>query len=133
MALRIILAVVAVLFALNGLNMLFNPVGWYQSIPSVVHTGPLNQHFVRDIGCAYLTASLALGLAAWRLANFWPGVLTALAFVGLHGLVHVWETIEGLPASEHMGVVDNLGVYGPPIVLVLIILWVSFQPKLKEA
>jgi hypothetical protein len=133
MALRIILAVVGVLLALNGFNMLFDPVGWYQSIPSVVHTGPLNQHFVRDIGIAYLAATLGLGLAAWRLSYFWPGVLTALAFVGLHGLLHIWETLLGFPASQHAGVIDIVGVYGPPIVLLLIILWVSFQPQVKEA
>ena len=133
MALRIVLALLAAFLALNGFNMLFNPAGWYESIPSVAHTGPLNPHFVRDIGCAYLASAVALGFAAWRMSYLWPGLLSALAFVGLHGLLHIWETILGFPASHHMGVIDIVGVYGPPIILILIIAWVSFQPKLKEA
>ena len=130
---RIVLTFVALLLALNGINMLFDPPGWYASIQSVAHTGPLNPHFVRDIGCAYLTAAFGVELAAARPVHFWPGILSALAFLGLHALVHIWETIEGMPAAQHMGTVDMLGVYGPPFILALIIAWARFQPALKEA
>ena len=132
MALRIILAAVALLLALNGLNMLFDPAGWYASVPSVPHTGPLNPHFVRDIGIAYLTSSLSVGLAAWRGAYFWPGLITALAFLGLHALLHIWEAIIGLPASMHMSTVDLVGVYGPAVILLAIVGWVRLQPGTKE-
>ena len=42
----------------NGLWMLFAPAHWYQNLPAgVPDTGPLNVHFVRDIGAAFATAS----------------------------------------------------------------------------
>jgi hypothetical protein len=50
--------------AANGLFMLADPAGWYGLVPGVPMTGPLNVHFVRDIGCAYAVAGL--GLAARR-------------------------------------------------------------------
>ena len=38
----------------NGLWMLADPVGWYREIPAAVPDfGPLNEHFVRDIGSAF--------------------------------------------------------------------------------
>jgi len=40
--------------AANGLLVLFDPAGWYAVAPGVPETGPLNPHFVRDIGCAYI-------------------------------------------------------------------------------
>jgi hypothetical protein len=51
--------------AANGLLMPFDPVGWYAVGPGVTETGPLNPHFVRDIGCAYILTGFALaGLAS---------------------------------------------------------------------
>jgi hypothetical protein len=44
--------------------MLLDPAGWYALAPRVPETGPLNPHFVRDIGCAYILTGFALaGLA----------------------------------------------------------------------
>jgi len=34
----------------NGLFMLVVPSAWYHFVPGVTHTGPFNQHFIRDIG-----------------------------------------------------------------------------------
>jgi hypothetical protein len=42
--------------AANGLAMLYDPAGWYGVVPGVPDTGPLNAHFVRDIGCTYVVA-----------------------------------------------------------------------------
>ena len=45
----------------NGLWMLADPGHWYEHLPAgVPDTGPLNAHFVRDIGCAFLTMGGAL-------------------------------------------------------------------------
>ena len=53
------------LFALgnlaNGLWMLADPAGWYARLPAAVpDTGPLNVHFVRDIGSAFTVTGIAL-------------------------------------------------------------------------
>ena len=59
------------------------------------HTGPLNEHFLSDVGAAYLTAGLALLLAAyikkWRV----PFAVSAVFFLGLHSLIHITEVVSG--------------------------------------
>jgi hypothetical protein len=40
--------------AVNGLVMLGFPADWYPTVPGVIDVGPFNAHFIRDIGVAYL-------------------------------------------------------------------------------
>src|SRR5262249_52922948 len=49
-----IAVVVGLALAANGTFMLVAPSAWYGLVPGVAATGPLNAHFVRDIGAAYL-------------------------------------------------------------------------------
>ncbi|MDH3727746.1 MAG: hypothetical protein OER77_09455 [Myxococcales bacterium] len=45
----------------NGLWMLVNPGHWYIHLPAnVPGSGPLNEHFVRDIGCIFSLIGVAL-------------------------------------------------------------------------
>ena len=122
---RVVLAALAVLLALNGLDMLFRAEAWYHSIPSVPHTGPFNPHFVKDIGCAFLGSAFGLGLAAWRPAWTTPAVLVGSFFLAAHALVHVAETIEGHPSAAYAGVVDYVGIYGPPILALAMLAMVT--------
>ena len=115
---RIVLVVLALLLAANGLDMLFRPEAWYHSIPSVPHTGPFNPHFVKDIGCAYLGSAFGLALAAWRPAWWMPSALVAAFFLVAHALVHLVETFGGHPSAAAMGLVDYVGVYGPPLLII---------------
>lgn len=56
---------------LNGAFMVADPFAWYRSLPNVRFTGPPNQHFLRDIGLAYITCSLLLGYGARYLQGRW--------------------------------------------------------------
>jgi len=123
MWLRIVLVLVIAVLAGNGVHMLFAPEHWYHSIPSVPMTGPFNAHFVRDIGCAYLAAAVGLVFGLWRPVWLMPAGLTALVFLGLHAGIHVWEALEHTEAAAHSGVVDSLGVYGPPVLALLVIIF----------
>ncbi|MEJ6003126.1 hypothetical protein [Paucibacter soli] len=81
--------------AANGLLMLLAPGAWYAGMPGVFYTGPLNEHFVRDIGCAYLVAAAGL---LWRALQPQRGAAAALmgaGFLLLHAGVHVWELATG--------------------------------------
>lgn len=80
----------------NGLTMLLSPGYWYEHVPGVSLTGPLNTHFVRDIGCAYMAASAALawGLLDARLAR--PMTALAALFLVLHAAVHLYELSMGI-------------------------------------
>ena len=54
----------------NGLWMLLAPASWYHGLPAEVpDTGPLNPHFVRDIGAAFATIGAAFCVAAERRAK----------------------------------------------------------------
>jgi len=85
----------ALALAANGASMLLAPADWYAAMPGVFYTGPLNLHFVRDIGCAYLVAAAGL---LWRALRPQPGAAAALCGAGfllLHAGVHAWELASG--------------------------------------
>jgi hypothetical protein len=81
--------------AANGTAMLFSPAAWYHAVPGVAYTGPLNLHFVRDIGCAYLMAAAGLTWRALRPTTGAPAAWLGAGFLLLHAGVHVGETLAG--------------------------------------
>jgi len=117
---RIVLLAIAAFLGVNGLFMLASPTAWYYGIDSVPATGPLNVHFVRDIGCAYLAAGVGVLLGALRPAWIVPGGLAAVTFIGGHALVHLWETVAG-HAHGAPSLVDAAGVYAAPVLLLLVL------------
>jgi hypothetical protein len=105
----------------NGLWMLVDPAHWYLNLPArVPDFGPLNEHFVRDVGCAFSVVGVLLLVAivrpAWRLA----ACAVAAGFYGLHALVHVIDTTRGLVGPEHWGV-DLPAVYLPVALYVALV------------
>jgi hypothetical protein len=102
----------------NAAWMLADPAGWYAGLPAAVpDTGPLNTHFVRDIGSAFAVMGAALLLAAGRPALRAPMIAAVALFYVLHALVHVTDTIAGrLPASHWA--IDAPGVYVPAVIMV---------------
>jgi len=101
----------------NGVWMLLDPAHWYHHLPAgVPDTGPLNAHFVRDIGCAFIAFSGAL-FWAWR-APQWrkPLVVTAAAFYLAHAVLHVHDVVRGLLTSDHL-LLDAWGVYLPAVLM----------------
>lgn len=89
----------AAFLAANGLFMLLAPQAWYHAVPGVAATGPLNLHFVRDIGCAYAVAALGLGWRALAVSG-WPAALAGALFLLLHAGVHVAETLMGICGTD---------------------------------
>ena len=104
----------------NAAWMLADPAGWYAGLPAAVpDTGPLNTHFVRDIGSAFAVMGAALLLAAVRPALRAPMIAAVALFYVLHALVHVTDTIAGrLPASHWA--IDAPGVYVPAVIMVVL-------------
>lgn len=82
--------------AANGLVMLAAPFAWYHAVPGVIYTGPLNLHFVRDIGAAYLAAALGLAWRATRGNPAAPAALIGALWLLLHAGVHLAETLAGI-------------------------------------
>lgn len=99
----------------NGLWMLADPAGWFFGIPAAVpDSGPLNEHFVRDIGSVY--AMLGIGM-------LWAAVVPAVRvtmmsmvtlFYALHALVHVYDSARGLFPPAHWAI-DFPAIYLPAV------------------
>src|SRR5881398_3514893 len=93
MAIRLILLLLGVFHLVNGLWMVVSPHGWYAGIPGVSMTGPSNDHFIADIGLAFIASGIGMVMgfaartinAAFALAgSVWPM---------LHALLHIWVWI----------------------------------------
>jgi hypothetical protein len=116
MLLKVITLGLAGLMAANGAYMFMDPLAWYHAIPGVPDTGPLNIHFVRDIGIAYFTAGVAI---AWsEFGAGWRATAVGAMFISLHALLHAGETILG----HHHDVLINelLAVHLPAVLAIMI-------------
>jgi hypothetical protein len=97
--------------------MLARPGHWWAELPAgVPDFGPYNEHFVRDVGCAFATFAVALAWAAW--SPRWRPPLVALAalFLGAHAVLHVYDTARGFVDAHHWWL-DVPGVYLPAALL----------------
>jgi len=108
---RWILALLGLVHIANGLTMLLAPTAWYGLVPGVTETGPFNQHFIVDIGLAFLASGvgLAMALRDGRTA-------ATLAFAGsvwpaLHALFHITGWLTGhLPHTPQVWLSEAMGV-----------------------
>jgi hypothetical protein len=106
----------------NGLWMMVSPQSWYHDLPAgVPDTGPLNLHFVRDIGGAFLTIGVAFWLAASRPELRRGVLLFSTLFYVLHAAVHVLDLVTGHLHAEHW-LIDLPGVFLPAAVMVVLCL-----------
>jgi hypothetical protein len=108
MLIRSVCGVLAALYLANGLFMLWDPSTWYATTPGVRATGPLNPHFVRDVGFIYLLCGLAYLPAARGQA--WPWLAIGTAWPALHAGLHVTEWIAHGPPGGRAFVLELFGV-----------------------
>lgn len=102
---------------LNALWMLADPYGWYIGLPAAVPDfGPYNEHFVRDIGCTFMSLGVLLLSAVAAPAMGLPALVATTLFSGMHALVHVYDTARGFVAPAHW-TIDFPGVYAPTLLL----------------
>ncbi len=118
----------AILGLANGLVMLTLPSFWYAETPGVAETGPLNVHFIRDIGLAYLAASLAMWFGIRRK----DALLLALSaiFSAGHAATHLIDHGVGHGAHGVAAIAGEfIGIYLPAaITLLLALIWIN-RPK----
>jgi hypothetical protein len=118
---RITLAIVLGLaLAANGFLMLVDPASWYAIVPGVPETGPLNAHFVRDIGAAYLVTGVAIAALALD-AQAAPAALAGALFLTLHALVHVFDAMAGRLHADHV-LTDLVTVFAPAAIALWLVL-----------
>lgn len=111
------LVALVTLFALfNGGFMLWDPFGWYQAVGTVKFTGPPNQHFIRDIGLAFLASGAMLAFALPNLGTRWLAAFAGSVWLGAHGILHIWEVLTGICAPGIFWQ-DAPGVLGPSLLV----------------
>jgi hypothetical protein len=108
---RWILALLGLFHLLNGFTMLFAPEWWYAAVPGVSMTGPINHHFITDIGLAFIAsgagmmAGIQLGKTAAALA------LAGATWPALHALFHIWGWLDdGFPHDSRVAISEAVGV-----------------------
>jgi hypothetical protein len=117
-----ILTLLGVGMIANALWMFAGPMHWYHELPAAVpDTGPFNPHFVRDIGCAFLTAGVGLVWAARSARYRVPLTGLAALFLTAHALLHVYDTSVGNLPSDHWWL-DFGGVYLPVVLLAFVMI-----------
>jgi hypothetical protein len=106
----------------NGAWMLASPAHWYINLPAdVPGSGPLNEHFVRDIGCIFFLLGVALVASIWKRHLRVPAMVAAAAFSSAHALVHVYDQARGLFSPEHLGF--DIGPIYVSTLLLVVLTW----------
>lgn len=111
----------------NAVWMLVRPMGWYHVIPGVAGTGPANAHFIRDIGCAYLTTAMSLFWLVKCPKRAWPAALTCGGFLLMHALVHVCDALAGREHGHQLGA-DLPSIFLPGVLAV----WLAWSARHAE-
>ncbi|MGI4993377.1 hypothetical protein ACRXCV_12145 [Halobacteriovorax sp. GFR7] len=102
---------------ISGIWMLVGPTHWYENFPGrIPDFGPLNEHFVRDLGCIFLVLSIisfkSVVDSSWRKNTLF---ILQLWFTA-HAIVHLFDTLRGLVAMEHL-YMDIPLCYMPPVLV----------------
>ena len=104
----------------NGLWMLFFAENWYVTLPAGIEdTGPLNTHFVHDIGLVYCIVGLAALWCASRVSDCKVAHIGLALFTVGHALIHVVEILLGLLPPSHWLI--DLPLLFVPAILILAI------------
>jgi hypothetical protein len=104
----------------NGLSMVVDPAGWYAQVPGVPETGPLNPHFVRDIGCAYAVSGAALIGYAFE-ERLRAAALAGASFLTLHALVHVADAVASREHTDH-ALAELVTIFAPAAIALWLVL-----------
>jgi len=104
----------------NGLWMLFFAEHWFNTLPAGLHdTGPLNKHFVHDVGLVYFLCGIALIWCAFNLRSTYYLYLSVMLFFVGHALIHIVEILVGLLPPSHW-LIDLPLIFMPALILVFL-------------
>lgn len=110
----------------NGLWMLFFAQNWFNTLPAGLHdTGPLNKHFVHDVGLVYLLCGIALLYCAKNVSRSFHVYLTVVLFFVGHAMIHIVEILVGLLPPSHW-LIDLPLIFVPALILIVL------TPRMKK-
>jgi hypothetical protein len=110
---RILLLLLGLSHLINGFWMLTAPDSWYAAIPGVPATGPLNHHFVEDVGMAFVASGGLLAVGASTTARAGAFAIAGAVWPLLHSFIHIsgWF-MHGIPAEPKQLFTESVGVIG---------------------
>ncbi len=86
----------------NGLWMLGAASSWFFKMPIAAHdTGPLNAHFVHDVGWVYVLVGVAAFYCSRHLENCFEIHVAAVLFMLGHAFIHAVEIVIGTLPTAH--------------------------------
>ncbi|CAF3253059.1 unnamed protein product [Rotaria socialis] len=113
----VICYVIGLINILSAVWMLIAPEHWYYNLPvGVPEPGPLNIHFIRDIGCTFLVLGFGLLAGGFYFIEFRLPLFTMnTLFYMFHMSVHIHEVVSG---RLRMGIFwnDLPSIYLPAVV-----------------
>jgi len=116
----------------NAVWMLAAPRHWYETIPGAADFGPYNEHFVRDIGCIYLTTALALTWALVSIRHRFVLLAVVTVFHVAHAMLHVFDTAGGHVSADHWWL-DLPTIYLPALALLAVTLSACAPPAAENS
>ena len=120
----------------NALWMLLSPESWYHDLPAgVPDTGPLNLHFVRDLGAAFFTMAVAFFVSAPKAQQRRGVVLAVGLWYVLHSIIHLYDVAVGHLDTHHL-LLDFPLVYMPTLILIVLAFprwWAVSSPGARAA
>lgn len=131
---KVFFTIISIGNLVSGMWMLISPVHWYQNFPGrIPDFGPLNEHFVRDLGCIFVLLSIISFKSVlnkeWR--SFTLSVLQV--WFSFHALVHLFDTFRGLVAYEHLYMDIPLCYLPPILILVMQLIYVKEQNNMRNS
>lgn len=112
---RLLLWAFVAYYLFTGVYLAALPYEFYLNAPGAEATGPYNMHFMRDVGFAFLTSSIAIGY------GMFAGEKLLMVFGSLwllvHGLFHLglW-VVHGMPFTG-AALIDAVAVSIPAVTL----------------
>ena len=100
-------------YLLTGLYIAVLPHDFYLNAPGAKETGPYNMHFIRDVGFAFITSSVAIGYGIF--ANQKPVMVFGSLWLLIHGLFHLTLWIVHGMQLDSAAIVDALVVSIPAL------------------
>jgi hypothetical protein len=105
----------------NGLWMIISASSWFTNMPvGAKDTGPLNPHFVHDVGLVYLLTGLGAFWCGYKLYKCLEVHIGITLFMGGHTLIHFVEILLGNLPKNHW-LIDFPLVTFPAIILIVLI------------
>ncbi len=84
---RLLIWALVAYYLLTGVYIAGLPHDFYLNAPGARGTGPYNMHFIRDVGFAFFTSSVAYGYGIYRGNK--PVMMFGALWLLIHGLFHL--------------------------------------------